>query len=154
MKRLLLILTFLGLSAAGALAVNIEWRGGVCLTAVNPACSAIGWSVGDCGSLRFSPPNVGTNGSSTKFATFWGNNFAEAYTKATGSLIGTTFRTVNGVGVGRSGFTFTSTMRFTSQIPGAPTATSDAITIVGDIKNFDGTVGCNMSFRAAVTRQP
>ena len=154
MKRVLLALTIVVLNVADAAAANVEWRGSVCLTAVNPACNAIGWSLGDCGALRFLPPKVGTNGSSTRFATFWGNNFAEIYTKSTGSLIGTTFKPVNGTGVGRNGFTFTSTMRLSSQTPTAPTAATDTIAIVGDVNNYDGTSSCNVSFRAAVTRQP
>jgi hypothetical protein len=152
MTKIAVALATLGLSATLAHAQVIEFRGGMCLTAVTAACSSDGWAVGDCLLMRYSPPNIGTNGTGTEFSVM-GQSFGANYALTTGSLAGTTYVPVQGVHVGRTGYTFNSTMRITSQSP-APSNTSTSVTLAGGITNFDATLGCNVNFRASGSKRP
>lgn len=143
----------LALFASDALAATVDFRGGFCLTSITTGCIAEGWKVGDCLSSRYTPPNLGTNGSSTRLSII-GDYYAENYTLPSGSLIGTTYKTVNGTLVWSSGATFTSQMRITAQRPAPLTATSNYASITGNIKDFDSLPGCNIGFRASGTRKP
>ena len=138
---------------APAHAVQFEWEGGFCITTATAACVAAGWNAGNCLSMRYSPPNVGTNGVQTKMSLF-SRNFALSHTRQSGTLIGTTLQSVNVVSVGRSGGTFTSTMRITSQDPVFPTATTNFINLVGNISTWDQTLNCTIGFRATGARRP
>jgi hypothetical protein len=153
MKRLWLAALTAGLMSTPVYSANVEFRGYVCLLTVTPACTVEGWSAGNCGAFRYRPPNLGDNGPQTRFSYFDGL-FAENYTLQTGSLIGTVFRTVQGTGVGSGGWTFTATMRFTSQTPAALAATSPTVTLQGNIRTFDGIAGCDVSLRASGPRLP
>ena len=67
--------------------------------------------------------------------------------------MGNKYKTVTGTTLGRNGSQFTASMRITQQTP-APadlTATTPFVTIEGDIKDFDQTPGCNISFRGSGT---
>ena len=87
-----------------ASAKPIEFRGAVCVTAVNAACLAEGIDVG-CGStLRFTPPNLNADSGPATRVSYFSTFFAENYTLASGNLVGTKFKTVTGTAVGRSGF--------------------------------------------------
>ncbi len=153
MKRMLGATVALGLMAAGANAATIEFDGGLCLTAANAACNAAGWSAGGCFSTRFSAPNIGTNGPQTQLSIFSGT-FSLGFVLQSGTLIGTTFKQVDVTKVARAGGTFQSQMRFTTQSPAAPKATTNFINMVGDVNNWDDVAGCTVSFRAAAPRRP
>ena len=154
MKRVLLAGIALGLTVTGALAQSIEFRGAVCLTAVTSTCTTLSspWNVGDCTTLRYSPPNIGTNGASTNFNLI-GSGFANSYFLASGSLVGTTLRTVAGTKITRTMSTWSPTMRISSQTP-LPSSTSLSEALQGDISSFDNNPGCNVSFRASATKKP
>ena len=137
---------------APARAVQFEWNGGFCITTATAACVAAGWNAGNCLSMRYSPPNVGTNGVQTTMSVF-GRTSAMAHTRQSGTLIGTTLQPVNVVSVGRGGGTFTSTMRITSHVPAVPTATTDFINLVGNISTWDQTLNCTIGFRATGARR-
>ena len=154
MTRALLVILLLSASAGSAAAKATAWRGEYCIATQTSACAASGFATGNCYDMVFTPPNVGANGPSTEFH-YTTNSFAENYHLATGSLIGTTAKTVNGTGIWRTGVnSFTATMNFTKQTPALPTTTTAFINIEGNINNFDGTPGCNVSFRAGTTLVP
>ena len=153
MKWMLRTAMAASLMATGANAANVEFRGGLCLTAANAACNAAGWDSGECFQMRFAPPNIADNGPQTKLSIF-GGTFSLGFELQSGSLIGTTFKQVDVTKVARGGGTFQSQMRFTSQSPAAPTATTNFINMIGNIGNWDDVTGCTVGFRAAVTRRP
>ncbi len=152
MKKLAIAAAALGLGVSGAFAATVEFRGGFCITSVTTACTPFGWGVGDCMLLRYSPPGIGTNGPATEFSLF-GQSIADNYSLASGSLVGTTLKPVVGLHVGRTGYSFSSSMRITSQSP-VPAATSPAVSLAGNITNFDDSIGCAVGFRASATRRP
>ena len=152
MNRLIVSVIALGAATTAAAAQVIEFRGAACLTSVSAACAPDGWSVGDCLLMRYSPPNIGTNGIGTEFSVM-GQSFGANYAIATGSLVGTLFVPVQGTHVGRTGYTFNSTMRITSQSP-VPTNTTKVVNLAGGISDFDATVGCNVNFQASATKRP
>src|SRR5205809_593886 len=82
--------------AANAVAGVVEFRGGFCLLTVTTSCASASWNVGDCLLLRYSPPNLGTNGPTTEVSVL-GQSFGDSYSLASGSLVGTTYKTVAGV---------------------------------------------------------
>lgn len=153
MKKILMAAVAVAMSASGALAGTVEFRGGFCVTAVNSSCAAFGWTVGDCLLMRYSPPNVGTNGPATEMSLF-GQSFSDNYSLPSGSLVGTLYKTVVGLHVGRTGYSFSPTMRFTSQIPNPPTATTKSVALAGNITNFDDSTGCEVAFRASGALRP
>lgn len=154
MKKLLIAGLALGAFAGSAAAQSIEFRGSLCLTVVAPTCTTLSspWNVGDCSTLRYSPPNIGTNGPATEF-NLLGGGFANSYHLATGSLVGTTLKTVAGTKITRTLTTWSPTMRITSQTP-VPSATNLSEVLQGDITAFDNNPGCNVTFRAAATKKP
>ena len=151
MQKILLAGLALAASASMTQAAIVEFRGGACITAVTTACAADGWDIGDCMSMRYSPPNLGTNGAATEL-TFMNQAFGVNYGLATGTLVGTTYKPVSGVHVGRTGYTFSSSARITTQT--AVSAASSSVTLIGNITNFDSTTGCTVGFRASGARKP
>ncbi len=128
----LAVLAMAGLIAAttSANAARVEFRGGLCVVSLSTACTAVDeTTLGFCYQMRYSPPNLGDNGPATRLSILeYGG--AQNYTLPTGSLIGTGFKSVQGTGVYRVGYTFTSTMRITSQTPSDP-STANVVTITG-----------------------
>ena len=151
MKRLTLFTVALGFAVANANADPVEFRGGLCLSSVNAACTADGWGVGDCLLLRYSPPNLGTNGVTTELSLL-GQTYADNYSLASGTLVGTTYKTVAALHVGRIGYSFSSTARITAQTP--VSATSKSVSLSGNVTDFSSTVGCTVGFQAAAARRP
>jgi hypothetical protein len=103
--------------------------------------------------MRYSPPGLGTNGPATEVSLF-GQSFADNYSLATGTLIGTTFKPVVGIHAGRTGYSFSSTMRIASQSPSPLAATSKSVSFLGGITNFDDSTGCTVGFRASGSLRP
>jgi hypothetical protein len=151
MKPLVLFGLAFALLTPKAMADIIEFRGGFCLTSVTTACTPDGWDVGDCLLLRYSPPNLGTNGLATEFSVL-GQSFGDNYSLASGSLIGSTYQAVDGRHVGRIANSFTAQMRITKQ--SSLSETSKSVTLQGNIKDFGDTTGCDVGFQAAATNRP
>src|SRR6266540_136775 len=152
MKRFLLLgLTIALMTPKGAMADVIEFRGGFCISTVTTACDADGWNVGDCLLLRYSPPNLGTNGPGTEFSVL-GQSFADNYSVPSGSLLGTTYQAVDGAHVGRIANGFNAQMRITKQ--SSVSATSKSVSLQGNIKDFGNTTGCDVGFQASGTNRP
>lgn len=142
-----------GLLSTAAMAQTVEFRGAACLTTVTATCPASGWDIGDCMLLRYSPPNLGTNGVKTEFSLF-GQSFSDNYSLASGSLIGTTLKAVDAYHVGRTGYKYASTMRITKQSPSPLLATTASVSITGNITNFSNSPSCNVGFRASAALRP
>ncbi len=153
MKKVVLTMAALAVSAGGAIAQTVEFRGAACITSVNAACTPFGWTVGDCLLMRFSPRSLGTNGPATELSLF-GQSFSDNYSLATGNPVGTVFQPVIGIHVGRTGYSFSSNMRFTSQSPAPLLASSKSVTLAGNLTNFDDSTGCTVGFRATGTLRP
>lgn len=151
MKTIALASLGLTMMISTAAAARVEFRGGLCiLTASAPCTTFEETSVGVCYQMRYAPRNLGDNGPATK-VTLIEFGGAQNYTLPSGSLIGTSYQTVNGTGVYRSGFTFTSPMRITAQSP-ATLTTATSVTITGNIKDFDSIPGCDVKFLGAGPR--
>lgn len=152
MKRIVTAVLLLGLGGGGALA-EVEFRGALCVITANAACASFGWAPGDCVLMRYSPPGLGNNGVATEISLF-GQSFADNYSLASGSLIGTTFKPVVALHVGRTGYSFSSKMRITSQSPSPLQATSKSVTFTGGITNFNDSTSCTIGFRASGSLRP
>lgn len=142
-----------GLLSTAAIAQTVEFRGAACLATVTASCPASGWTIGDCMLLRYSPPNLGTNGVTTEFSLF-GQSFSDNYSLATGSLIGTTLKPIDAYHIGRSGYKYASTMRITKQSPAPLLATTANVSLSGNITNFSNSLNCTVGFRASATLRP
>jgi hypothetical protein len=152
-----LMLAFLGVMATNATAaVLVEFRGEFKVTAQSQICTDIS---GDLTAVTFKMrlmmPNLGDNDSRTSMSLIIDGIGAANYTLPSGNLFGTTFKSINYSNVYRYAGTTpgASKVRFTVQRPQTLTIGTQDIRIKGDIKNFDGDVGCNVSFSATGFRQ-
>ena len=155
--RSALVLAFLAvMSANGASAALVEFRGEFKVTAQNQTCTDIS---GDLTvvpfKIRLMMPNLGDNDSRTSMSLIIDGLGAANYTLASGNLFGTTYKPVTYINVYRySGVSIGATrVRFTSQKPQVLTTETTDIRIKGDIRNFDGDAGCNVSFSATGFKQ-
>ena len=153
MKLMLAAALVTGLLSNAAMAQSVEFRGAACLTTVTASCPASGWEVGDCMLLRYSPPNLGTNGVITDFSLF-GQSFSDNYSLAAGSLVGTTMKPIDAYHVGRTGYKFAATMRINKQSPSTLLATTGSVSLSGNITNFSNSLNCNVGFRASAALRP
>lgn len=148
--RLHLGAAMLALSSMTAQSATVEFQGMFCLTAASPVC---GWEVACQSTMRYLPPNLGDNGPQTNITIYKTLN-AENLNLPTGSLVGSTFKTVNGTGLWRYVFFFTAQMKITKQTPSILTDTTPFVNIAGKVKDFDGTPGCDIDFRATGALRP
>ena len=153
MNRLAAIGALVLVSTVPASATYVEFNGSFCLTATNSACQAQGWNSGECLVTRYVPKGFNNGGAATNMSLF-AHSYAVNFVSPSASLIGQTFQPVTVTKVCSIGYEFTANMRFTSQSPVSPTATTSFITIGGDIENWDGVTGCTVGFKAAYTRCP
>ena len=99
--------------------------------------------------MTYRPAGVGDNGTATHFA-FGNDGFRYGLDLSSGNLVGTAYKPVSQTTVTAFGFTPSNvSLRFTSQKPSTLTATTTSVEIVGNVKNIDGEIGCNLGFRAA-----
>ncbi|MCB1377578.1 MAG: hypothetical protein KDK89_04275 [Alphaproteobacteria bacterium] len=146
-KAALATLALLAMNTA-ALALT-EFKGEFKVTAQNQTCTDIS---GDLTVLtwkmRLMLPNLGGNDARTSLTIIQDGVGAANYTLASGSLIGLTFQSVSFANVYRYAGRGTAKVRFTSQRPSVPTNATTDIRIKGNIRNFDGDSGCNVTFSA------
>jgi hypothetical protein len=136
------------LAANQSWAGRVEFNGRFHATAANATCIT-NEDVPNPVSFRFMPPNLGSNGPATSLSIFYEQGAGENYKLASGSLIGTTYKTITATGMGASGAgSIPAKMRIRSQVPAVPTATTMKITIIGDIQNYEIDPGCKLSFIA------
>lgn len=140
-------------SAIQANAQTVEFRGSLCLTKTAAACSTDGWQVGDCFLMRYSPPKLGTNGTSTEL-TLVGQSYADNYSLASGSLIGSKMTPVVALHIGRTGYSFNSTMRIQGQKPNPLLSSSPSVSFTGSLSNFGDSANCTVDFTASGVNRP
>ena len=153
MKLILAAALALGFVSTAVTAQTVEFRGAACLTSVSASCPASGWTVGDCTLLRYSPPNLGTNGAITDFSLL-GQSYADNYSLATGTLVGLAMKPVDAYHVGRTGYKYAATMRINKQTPTTLLATTASVSLTGNITNFSNSLSCNVAFRASAALRP
>jgi hypothetical protein len=150
-KRLFTLVAFATcLSGATAQAAHVQWKGTFCITAEAGTCF---WNAG-CYPMRYHPPNLGDNGPPTNLSVFSAGQGGglggqtDNYVLQSGNLIGSTFKAVDGSGIGRGAYTFSAKMRITKQTPKVLTETTTYVTLAGSIKGFDNSSTCNVDFIA------
>jgi hypothetical protein len=147
MKRIA-IACLLMLAAGAEAEASLKMRGTMVVTAVSAVC--IDNDVvraGQIYSFRYRPPNVGGNGPNTSIsilAPFEAMNF----NLPTGSLIGTTYQTVNVTGIFSGAGTWTAGMRIPTHTPAVVSDSTTMVTMRGNILDFAGEVGCTVTFAA------
>jgi hypothetical protein len=144
---------FLMANASVASAQDVNFRGTFVITKLNQACKDVGWVRGDLAPSQFVPGGVGDNAFTglSYFFTF----FAEGY-HYSGPYIDLTQGdsvVVFGAGVGPSAFSFNAGLKLNSVKPGNITPNTSFLRIVGQIENFNGTSGCNITFRGSYNRR-
>lgn len=153
MKRLLfaaMMLVAVTAQAPSASAQLFEFRGVFVVTALNQACEEF-WDVGDTATARFFPPRMGDNGPYTILSYFF-RFFAEKYTLPKGNLTNK-FKKVSGAAIGWGLGTFEAKMRLTKLSPKNIKKSTTFIDMQGQIQDFDGLAGCNITFRGTFTRR-
>jgi hypothetical protein len=131
-----------------------EWRGGGYVTFQTQACVDEGFRPIEFRLVRYVPPNVGTNGPSTRLVFYlrWG---AVSYRLPSGEL-GTTFQNVEG------GRTFRGTQFFDNQAkmrvivrrPIVVAENTPSVRLSGVILNFEDVLGCRAVFDVSLARDP
>jgi len=146
-------LLFAGMMAPVS-AAPVEFRGGGFLTNPTPECIADGWSQTNYESVRFRPPNLGTNGPQTVLS-IHGLFSAEGYVLATGNL-NSTFKNVQGGGTwaGTGLFTNQAKVLVNFKQPRTIDATTTDVILAGQIQTIGDVPGCQMDFRFSLTLKP
>lgn len=151
-KKLAIACVFSGMAVATATAANY-FKGNACIVASTPACQ--GWSVGLCAKARFRPPNWNGSPNSTSISLFWGDfDFSQNFTKATGSLVSTTFLPVQASGIGGGLHVYNTTARIVGQVPATLVAATALLSNAILINGFDGFPGCTVTLRFQGQRYP
>lgn len=147
MTKLLLAGVLLGSGAAAASAQSqpTQFRGNACIQAVSSACAPVGVTRGTCYEARLRPANFNGGPNSTKIS-FFQPAFAMNFTLPTGTLVGSTFKTVNAVGLGQSATPYTAQARIPALAPTAPVSSTYFASAIIDINGFDSEAPlCNVT---------
>jgi len=143
-------------TAVAANAQKVEFRGGVYLSEFSADCADNGWPAGgyQYANVRYRPPKQGDNGPTTRLAfhfEFWSTSFVLQK-----GALGKKFKKVVAGATGSSTYQYPNNPRIkvTSMTPSKVTASTTEVAIAGEIQGFDETPGCNVSFRASMTRRP
>lgn len=126
-----------------------HFRGYACVISASTGCAAEPINVGMCLTARFTPPNFGSSGNSTRLSLFY--PYYSQNARFDGSLIGTIFRTATMSQIGNGASTYPIAMRIPSQVPANP-ATAAALTVIADINSFQA--NCNVRLRFQGQRIP
>ena len=153
-KSILKILFLAAALALPASASAVEFRGSLMITEVTPAglCNTAGYNVGDHMIARFRPAGLTDNGAGTRIALFQQTS-GSLYALQNGKFV-STFKSVQGTGLGSTVTTFGSEIKVTTQSPSTPTNSTTFVSLIGQIRNPDGTAGCTITFRAALAKVP
>jgi hypothetical protein len=149
----------IGAAIGSAQAAEVKFSGSFLIKSVGPGCSP-DMGPGVNGVMLYWPPKVGTNGRDSSIVLQnWGLLGAvHNYILENGSLVGSTFKTVIATIVytdgGGGGDQFDGQMRITSQSPAAPSSSTPAITLSGNIKNWHHDPDCTIGFSAVLARTP
>jgi hypothetical protein len=127
-------------------AAALEWHGSGEITVFNSACAPGGWTGTQfLFGIRYAPPSLALNGPSTRLTLSSGPFNHYNFVLPSGAL-NNTFQTVNVMHIGGFHQTYTAQMSVTSQTPATITATTDHVTLGGQINGFDGITNCVATF--------
>jgi hypothetical protein len=156
MNKMLLGLVLLSTVAVPAEAARVRWEGHYLIKQSDGACDSYD-PRGTRGNVHFEPQLAGTdNGPGSSFA-LYRDLFASGYRLASGrGNFNENFKTVDAIYAG-SGIaadeTATVRIRFTRQNPSKIETSTNFITIVAEIRNFDFMPGCNVTVHMALIRR-
>ena len=141
--------------SAPVAAQALEFRGTATVTAKNKACTQQGWVVGEKTkpNMRFRPPKVGGNGRETAIAVFypfWATSFVLEKGKLSSS-----FKPVFAAATGGGTYPYENgaQVRMTSQSPSTITDKTSKVKVKGEIRGFDNTPNCVVSFAATLQQR-
>lgn len=142
-----------GLSAPQADAV--EFRGGGYVKNLNSACNSGGIDGPLYFSVRYYPPNLGANGSNTRFSFFFPLFYAENYVRESGDL-GPNFKTVTGFGLSTLTFEYTSNpkIKIMNMTPSTITLDTQTVTMKGRVRGWANISDCRVDFEIGLSRRP
>jgi hypothetical protein len=141
------------LLASPASAATVEWRGGGFLSTQSQACLDDGYRANEYVSVRFRPKGLGDNGDYSKLSFFHPLFFATSYLRK-GNFT-KSYKAVSGGGTGSSTWFFASKVKLKAQLtPSKVGESTETVRIVGGIKNYGDTAGCDMTFDVSVTKRP
>ncbi|MCU0832195.1 MAG: hypothetical protein MUC58_11915 [Rhizobiaceae bacterium] len=142
-----------GLAVCMATPALAEWRGIYFVTSVSPACIDEDiMEVGESGKVRFRFPNLAGNNNTTRISMV---NEWQGRAFARNGPIGLSPISVVASGVFSGPASWSnSTARIISRTPSSFTSTTQTGSIVYEIANMDGFVGCTVRFQAGLTKRP
>jgi hypothetical protein len=126
-------------------AAALEWRGSGEITAFNNACAPLWTGTQILFGIRYAPPSLNLNGPSTRL-TISNNPFNHYNFILPSGALNNTFQTVNVAHMNKFYQTYTAQMSVTGQTPANITATTDHVSLVGQINGFDEIAGCVANF--------
>jgi hypothetical protein len=152
--KMLLAGALVGAGASAAAAQANHFRGAACIQTVTAGCAAVGVTRGMCYDARLRPPNY-NGGPNTTRVSFFLPYFAINFTLPTGSLVGTTFKSVNATGLGQSVTPYTAQARIPAMSPAAPAPATVYVTATIDVNGFDSDAPtCNVRLYFQGQRYP
>jgi len=158
MRKFLISVAASSMMASSAFAAPhdplIVWQGGATITAVTAACGA-GSQVGNLLQSVYRPrldpaePASGLSLIGPRSASSFLRTSGNDQMRGAGTYAGTWLspRVTKGSGTNTGAYSLTIT-------PSVIAATTPFVTIRGTIKNFQNTVGCNLTFRGSYTLRP
>jgi hypothetical protein len=125
------------------------WLGAGAFTALTSQC-APAWTLPQRLVGVVYRPDLPGNGPETGLSLSTGEYNHYNFTLASGTLNGTTFKTVMATHMGGLVQQYTAEVKITSHAPATITTTTENVILVGQISNFDDILGCVASFDVAL----
>lgn len=141
--------TFFIAAPAGAQEI-VEFRGFGYLQNFTAGCADTGWVGTPQFNVRYRPSGVGSNGPSSRLSFF--DRFYAFSLRLQDGRFNRTWQQVDAGGTGSTTFQWENpaSVRVTRHAPSSIGATTPQVRLVGQIRNFDGVVGCNVTFEATL----
>jgi hypothetical protein len=150
--RLASLIVSLAAMAATASPALAEWRGAYFVTTATSACSSIKVAAGSTGTLRYRVPGVLNNGTTTRMG-FFTTSGAHGYQFEGAIAPGGAAVVVLGGGVSTGPYAILGAkLSIQSRSPATLATSTEFVTLKATVENMQGVAGCNVSFRASLTR--
>lgn len=128
----------------------VKWRGNMTFTSRGAGCSPSSWNpVTDHAIIRFMPSGLGTNGTRSYLTIFY-PQYAMGF-----GLLGrftSAYKQVDAMDIGGGISSYRPRVRFATQVPAVLTASTQQLTITGQISGFYYEPNCVINFTAAMLR--
>jgi hypothetical protein len=155
LRSFLVAVVLIGTVPIPAVGQVIEWHGSGTITAFTSQCTSGGWMAPQMLlGIHYAPPGLGSNGPPTRLTVSAGLFNHYNFMLPSGTLDGPLFQTVNAEHIGLAASSFTAQVRVTSHTPATITATTDHVTLVGQISNWDAIAGCVANFDIVLLNPP